>query len=264
MNQTDLIIVAVYLICVAYVIRQAWDSLEDRTKIEFDAAAYKTQLETPQGDITPNNYVEVEFEIKPTQRFEFSKQPKKLTTTIKNKSRTSTLLVDWDRSVLTNYENTARRVIRLSSSLEDIPESQPPSSIRPGQNIKEDLATDKMLKVDKEKQSVELDKPIVDLEELQTEAHKEGPFTTERQALRAERLADMYYSFLYRTKPLEFSLSLQFQVEEIKAGERKRYWFYLPFKFTVSRAYRKEYIPWNPKPFRRQYYPTRTRRRFYR
>lgn len=223
MNQTDLVILAVYLICVVYVIRRAWDSLEERAIVkhegnEFDYPALK-------------DFVDVKFKF--DDFYPFAKQPTQLATTIENKTRTATITVDWERGSLQNFQGGDRRLIRLIKGMQegDQTKVQAPSSISPKGKLSVALTAEELLSADPETKELRAAKPMVDLEKIAGD--KDGKAA--------------YGKFINMQEPLRFSLRLPLQITNIIEGSKKDMWGFVDCNFSVSRIPRIDQVPWNPK-----------------
>lgn len=229
MTQTDLIILAVYLICIFYVIRQAWNSLDERTKItnvgnQFDYDPLK-------------DFIKIEFKFREDARFKFSEQPQILETTVSNSSRTATITIDWDRGSLTNFDGSDRRLIRLTDNLQkaDIAK-QTIDTILPKGRREFKLAPEASLKENPDTEIMEPTAPIIDVQKLAKDKDAKP------------KLKDTYRNFMEMREPLKFSLRLPLQITNVTEGGKKEIWGFVDCDFTVARMPRIEHVPWNPKP----------------
>jgi hypothetical protein len=239
MNQTDLIILAVYFISIAYAVSQAVNSLENRTVVKVTGTVYE-----PEG---LTEYVDIKFKFKDDDRYKFSEQPKILSTTIVNKSNTASVSVIWDNSAITDYDGRIRRVIRLAPDMQpqDLPKPQVPSVIPPSRSLSADLAPEEVMKSDPDTDKLKPQRPIVDINQLE-EAQGKKPKDS-KEAEKIQKLKEMYNGFIQMLKPLEFSLYLQLQVTNLVEGAKKDTWGFFRCTFTVAKTPRIEYVPWNPK-----------------
>lgn len=156
MPPIDLIIIAVYLIALAYVFyRATYSGREDTVSVKLDQGALTAQLE--EQDL--QGKVEVRVTLKPKYKFEPITE---LAINIANTSK-SPIHVDWDRSSLTNFTKRARRVIRLTPSMNfDLSQSQVFSVVSPGDVLSEKVVAEDMLKRSGDGTLV-IASPIVDL-----------------------------------------------------------------------------------------------------
>jgi hypothetical protein len=151
MDGTNLLILTAYLIIVALVFNQAFKTLEDKFVVKFEEDALQQELE--QKDL--KDIVEVKFKLAPSYAVN---DLKTISPSIKNKSRECTLYVDWDQCSLRGVDEGTRRVIRVVGDDMDIPQSQAPSIVRPGETfeakVSDEKLNDPLFKVDKLKKAV--------------------------------------------------------------------------------------------------------------
>ncbi|MBF2048223.1 MAG: hypothetical protein IGS54_12810 [Elainella sp. C42_A2020_010] len=237
MNQTDLIILAVYLVFIVYVLRQAWNSIEERTVIKhvgnsFDYEGLK-------------DFVDVNFKF--DGYYSFDKQPSKLATTIVNKSPTATIIVDWEKGSLRTWQGGDRRLIRLIDGMQegDKAKVQASSTISPKRSLSVTLTSEDLLTVDKETSELRPTKPMVDIRKLQ--ADKDAKPKDKKDSERIQKLRDIYANFTSRREPLKFSMRLPLQITNIIEGTKKDMWGFIDCNFTVSYIPRISQVPWNPK-----------------
>ncbi|HAA27348.1 MAG TPA: hypothetical protein DCE56_06280 [Cyanobacteria bacterium UBA8553] len=153
-DSRDLLLFTVYLIIIFYVFYQARLSLRNEVRIEPDFDDLKNQLaEQNLQDL-------VTFSFKFRDKYRYSELAQ-LPVSIKNISKNEeTIRVDWDQSSITDFDNVTGRVIRITSGMTDIPQSQALSTIVPNQMIDENLSDDKgiagpLFKVEKFKKAVD-------------------------------------------------------------------------------------------------------------
>ena len=229
MNQTDLIILAVYLISIANVIYRAVDSLEEQTIIRFDKAALAQELSEQRIADTPlSQFLDINFSFK--GRYNFSDQPATVTGIIQNKSATATIAIDWDSSSMTNFAGKVRRVIHLIPDLtpDSLSEPQIKSTIPPGRSLQAVLTPEDLVKPNADRTTLVAKGAIIDL--AQVEKANAGQF-----ALFSERQAS-----------LKFTARLLFQIVNIADGAKREYWAYVPCQFIIEKASLMEYFPWLP------------------
>lgn len=240
MSQTDLIILTVYLICVFYVIRQAWDNLEEQTmiknvKTKFDPESLK-------------DIIKIDFKFKDDARIKFTDQPKLLETSIANQSRTAVITIDWDRGSLTNFDGGDRRLIKVTDTLQKSEMSkQPIDTILPKGKRDFKLSAEGLLEEDSDTKIMKPKKPIVDIEKLAQDKSAKPKPGDKKDAERIQKLKNTYGNFIEMQDPLKFSLRLPLQVTNFVDGGKKDTWGFVDCDFTISRTPRIEYVPWNPK-----------------
>lgn len=223
MNQTDLIIVAIYLICVVYVLREAWESLEERSVIKHEGNTFDYEA--------LKQFVDVKFKF--NDFYPFTKQPTTLATTIENKSPTATVTIDWEKGALRNFQGGDRRLIRLVNGMQEGDQSKPQASstISPKRGLGVTLTSEDLLTADSETKVLSATKPIVNIEQLAKDP----------------KLKPIYNNFMLNNEPLKFSLRLPLQITNIVEGSKKDLWGFVDCNFTILRKPRIEQVPWNPK-----------------
>jgi hypothetical protein len=263
-DNLDIIILTVYLICVIYVLFQAWVSLDDQTKVSLVRTVVTTadrpdeerngeakdekdrqdeEIKLEDSDLKD----EINIKFKFDKRYVFNldnaekdKQPRELNLTIENKSKTTAIFVDWESCALTDQEGRSRRVIRLTPDkrLEDLAQWQARSVVAPGRNLKEKITAEDVLKLNEEKNLLEPGKPLIDINGLKkaSENKKTPKFVKE-----------MYANFINYKKPLKFSLYLSIQFSQIKTGIREDKWHILRCDFEVENRPWTDYLPYQKK-----------------
>lgn len=138
-DSRDFLLFTVYVIIVFYVFYQARLSLRNEVRIEPDLADLNNQL----AEQNLQDLVKFNFKFKDKYRYS---QLAKLPVSIKNISKNEeTIRIDWDQSSITDFDNITGRVIKITSGMTDIPQSQALSTIVPNQMIDEELSDDKGL-----------------------------------------------------------------------------------------------------------------------
>lgn len=161
MTQVDLLILAIYIICVAYVINQAIQSLDARFNVQVNQGEIKQQI----TDQALQEILEIKFKLE--ERYTKADQLQKLAVSIDNKSQQYSIYIDWDHSSLTDFEGRSRRVIRLMPGLTpDLFQPQAFSVIAPGKTLKEAVTAEDVLKRESDAGAVKVSGPIVDLSKL--------------------------------------------------------------------------------------------------
>lgn len=270
MNPLDLVIVAIFLIIVLYVLTQAWNSLDNQAKIEFDSKGVEQQLEEKQlNGIKLKDIVKISFKFESRYKYsvdkvEEDKLPRSLALTVENISNKIEqpvssrevasnqpkpeiyVYVHWDKSTLTDHANESRRVIHLDGSNQITdrvpPKTQTPSPISPGMKFTGNLTAEELLKLDEAKVILEPTAPILNLSKIKaTSKNKKVPKNVR------EELEKKLASFENRKKPMEFSLLLMLRMLDLTEGAATEYFFPIRCKFTVTSMPRYDQLPWNPK-----------------
>ncbi len=238
--QTDLIILAIYLISIYYVLRQAWDSIPVISKavIKHEGNVYDYEA--------LKDFVDVKFKI--DGLYNFNEQPAALPTTVSNKSSTATLTIDWERGALRNFQGGDRRLVRVIDGMQqgDQSQVQASSSISPKRSLSVLLTAEDLLTADAEGR-LTATRPLVDLEKLkQDQAAKPKD---KADAERISKLKGLYGDFMSMKEPLKFSLRFPLQITNIVEGSKKDFWGFVDCNFSISHACttRVDQLPWNPK-----------------
>ncbi|NJO78453.1 MAG: hypothetical protein HC827_07945 [Cyanobacteria bacterium RM1_2_2] len=236
MTSTDLIIVTVYLICIYYVILQAWNSLEERTVIKHVGNVFDYE--------TLKDFLDVKFKL--DDFYAFSKQPAKLAATIQNKSPSATITVDWEKGALRDFQGNDRRLLHLVPGLQEAAKAQTPSTISPKRSFSATLTAEGLVTADDETKELRATKPIVDVEKLAQDKNAKPKDKKDEEKI--QKLKTTYSNFMAMREPLTFSLRLPLQITNIVEGSKKDMWGFVDCNFTVSRKPRIDQLPWNPKP----------------
>jgi hypothetical protein len=152
MDSTNLLILTAYLIIVALVFNQAYKTLEDKFVVKFDEDALQKELE--QKEL--KEVLEVKFKLSDSYA---AGDLKNLSPSIKNIAKECTIFVDWDQCSLRGVDEGTRRVIRVvSDDMEEVPQSQAKTIIRPGETfeakVSDEKLNDPLFKADKLKKAV--------------------------------------------------------------------------------------------------------------
>ncbi|MBW4658416.1 MAG: hypothetical protein KME15_07065 [Drouetiella hepatica Uher 2000/2452] len=242
MSDTDLIILVIFLICVAYVVSRAIDDLEAQTRIDFDKKDLETQLEAMTlGEVQLKDIVEVSFKFE--DRYKHGDQPKMLGATIKNKSKNVQIYADWDKSTLTDFGTPSRRVIRLNGDKQITSTNRPigsqfSSPVTPGTSLSAQLTAEDIMKPNPDKNVLEPSAPLVDLDELEKKA---------KDKKASKEIKDLNSNFKDRKAHLDFSLRLMLKMNLLDEGGGKEHQYPLWCKFKVINMPWWDHIPWNPK-----------------
>lgn len=224
MNNTDLLLLTIYILCVTYVLYQIVNSFND----EFTIVLEKKDLDEQLEDLKLNDRVEVSFKF--DKRYEFDKL-KEFGVNIKNKSKEHPVFVDWNMSSVTDLDGKARRVTRLiaGNSL-DLFQEQALSPVPPGTTMKEKVVAEDMLARKGDDGPMEVSKTLVDL----SKPKKPGD------------PLKRYLDFVAMQRTLEISLSLM--VRFVGDGSPATgYPIPINCKFTLRKLDWKAGLPWNPK-----------------
>lgn len=224
MNNTDLLLLTIYILCVTYVLYQIVNSFND----EFTIVLEKKDLDKQLEDLKLNDRVEVSFKF--DKRYEFDKL-KEFGVNVKNKSKEHPVFVDWNMSSVTDLDGKARRVTRLiaGNSL-DLFQEQALSPVPPGTTMKEKVVAEDMLARKGDDGPMEVSKTLVDL----SKPKKPGD------------PLKRYLDFVAMQRTLEISLSLM--VRFVGDGSPATgYPIPINCKFTLRKLDWKAGLPWNPK-----------------
>lgn len=255
----DWIVLALFLITVAYVINQAISYIEQQTAPKFLDEDFKKQLtsltlgETPLSDL-----MNINFRFEPSRyKYSFDKadqdeQPKSLIMIFNNfsKGKDVNIYIDWDKSSVTNYVTASRRLIRLNmnerlNTLSLPPPGQVPSSIAPGQTLTTRITAEDVLELKEDEKGgkfLQPNAPILSTFKLQFDIdNKKLPKDIR---LKREKLK---FDFEDWKKPLEFSVRLMLRMADLSENKTAEYQYSLLLKFTVSRVIWRHVLPWNPK-----------------
>ncbi len=157
MTELDLIILTVYLICVAYVFYQAIQSFEDQVVVRMDRELLNAQLQEKELQ----DQLDIQVKLKPVYQFE---QIQDLLISIRNNFPATPVYADWDYSALSNFGGRSRRVIRLTATMRmDLSQPQIFSVIAPQSTLTERVTAEDVLKPNIDS-TLQISAPLVDLE----------------------------------------------------------------------------------------------------
>ncbi|MBE9176991.1 hypothetical protein IQ268_00175 [Oculatella sp. LEGE 06141] len=233
----DLIIFAVYGVCITWVLYNSIESLAEQTTISFDKATLDRALaDIPLKDTNLSDVVDIKFKF--NDRYQFSEQPKTLALTLDNKSKNISIRIDWDQSTLTDYANQSRRVIRLPSNRQvDLSQRQIFSIVAPGGSLRETITAEDLLK-QKEDGTLEETAPIVDIEKLQKDAESKKA---------SQKLKNTVARFMDGKKPLQFSLRLALRFFDWKGEDITEHLEFVTCYFSIKKLPWSDHLPFNPK-----------------
>ena len=199
---TDILILTVYFICIAYVLYQIALAQEaqrdDQVRILLNQEVLITQLaaqlqqqgraESFGAEILPNGsspldsspflqmqllnlrqpeapLETIDLQVLPQGTRPLQPPIRALEVRVLNRSQTMQLYIDWDRSSITRFNNQAQRVIRLSSTMPvELFQPQVFSVINPGQMFSVAVTQESAFGRSGEGQSLQPQGPLIDLE----------------------------------------------------------------------------------------------------
>lgn len=155
MNETDLILLVVYFILVASVLRQAIESLEKKIAIRFEGLEFPSEAEAKIWE----DLLSIDFKLKGRYSFD---QPRTLTMGIKNKSEKTHIYVDWDHSALTDLGGgRSRRIIRLAKGDKlDLSQAQVSSFVAPQSSLQVEFTAEDVMRRSEDRETVESNGPL--------------------------------------------------------------------------------------------------------
>lgn len=130
----NILILTVYMIVVTLVFNKAVQALDERVIVQTDSDYLTQQME----ENNLKDLVNIKFSFPDTYKVE---EFKNLALEIKNKSADAVIEVDWKDSLISDFDNNGRRLIRVIPGKDEV--SQAPSTILPGQTLKELLSDEK-------------------------------------------------------------------------------------------------------------------------
>lgn len=153
----NLLLLTVYLIIVSLTFSKAVESLETQAVIEGDSKSLNEIIEEYQL----KDLIEIKFKL--PSKYQIS-EFKHLPFSIKNKSKDSSIDIDWDRSSIMDFENVGRRAIRVLDNEKEVPQKQVATILVPGES--------RDIKVSDEK----FDDPLFDSKSLKKMIEKSEKF----------------------------------------------------------------------------------------
>jgi hypothetical protein len=236
MNNLNLLILAIYIICVAYVISQALKSLDDRLIVQVNESLLKQELESRQVQ----NLVAIKFNFEKRYKLNDLKQ---LAIIIENKSDQHSLYVEWDYCSITDLGGRSRRAIRLPPGMMmDLSQPQVFSPVAPKQTLREKLTAEDGLKRKTEPGVLDLEGILVNIAGLE----KGSPGDKKR-----------YADFIHLITPLSFSVRLALRWSEyalLGKGQDVRegiervssdYRVYINCLIEINKVPWTDALPWN-------------------
>jgi hypothetical protein len=231
MNEANLLILTVYLLCASYVLFQIVNAFNDEYTVKIDQDALTEELKRKRID----SRLDVSFKF--DGRYEINSNRNKLNKlaiTVKNKSTDYPIYVDWDYSSMTDwFGGRSRRLTRIVSGRAlDISQEQVFSVINPGLSLQEEIVPEDSLSREGDKGEIEIKKTLLDLS------------VPPPPAPDAKKKA--YKAFLEGTDPLSFTVDLVMRLvdqDSAVMGDR----VLIQCKFRLQRLSWKAGLPWNPK-----------------
>lgn len=161
MNNLNLLILAIYIICVAYVIYQAMSSLDNKLTIQVNEALLKQELKSK----NIQDLVIINFGF--ARRYQLD-DLKQLLVIVINISEQHAIYIDWDHCSITDLGGRSRRVIRLLPDMNfDLSQPQIFSVVAPKQILKESLTAEDSLKRKPETGNLEIFTFLVNVSRLE-------------------------------------------------------------------------------------------------
>jgi hypothetical protein len=231
MNEFNLLILTVYLLCVTYVLFQIVNAFNDEYAVKLEQDELKEELKQLKID----DRVEISFKF--DGRYEINSNRnklKELSITIKNKSDNYAIYVDWDCSAMTDwFGDRARRLTRLvSGSSLDISQQQVFSVITPGRSLQEKIVPEDILTRKGDQGIIEVNKTLLDLSQPPPPAPD------------AKKKA--YKAFIEGRDPIFFTVDLVMRLAD-RDTPPTGYPTRIRCRFRLNRLSWKAGLPWNPK-----------------
>ncbi|GEM_PF-238498 len=228
----DILMLAIYSICVYYVIYDAIFSLEQQFTITFNQDVLNPLLEnTTFAGHTLKDLVGIKINFK--ERYKLD-ELKDITLVVENKSDHCTIYLDWDYSSITDLAKQPRRVIRVRPGVTfDLFQPQVFTIVAPKQTLRSTLVVEDMFKRKTDDGALAPDGLLIDIVYL----NREKATKDEKK-----RFAD----FMNEKASLEFALRLALRVfDPLSNEESHRY--YLPCEFKITKLNWQAFLPWNQK-----------------
>ncbi|MGC1247506.1 MAG: hypothetical protein WA865_14930, partial [Spirulinaceae cyanobacterium] len=170
MNDRNLLIVVIYLICIIYVFYQVAQSLDKYVGARADQEDINQAIAKKKlGDI-----LDLKFALPNMREMENFRD---IGIVIENKSPTRSLAINWQQSTLSNLKGKSQRVIREVPGMKiDLSQPQTFTTVGPSQNVAAKITTETTLKPGANG-SLELTKPLFSSEELKSLPEEGGEFT---------------------------------------------------------------------------------------
>ncbi|MEC4803815.1 MAG: hypothetical protein SAJ12_02945 [Jaaginema sp. PMC 1079.18] len=168
-ENVDILIFAVYCLCVAYTFYKMRHDVSHYFSIYFQEQALIAQLE----DQNIQEIVAVQFRFSDRYKPE---QLKDFILVIQNQSKTYSILLNWEQFVLVDMNGKTHRVIRLIPAMNlNLSQRQVQTIVVPQQRIEEKLTIEGTLDT-KENSVLSVAKPLFDKKTVKIAAKEEKPF----------------------------------------------------------------------------------------
>jgi hypothetical protein len=229
MSQLDLLILVVYTITVIIVMIRAIESLDQKTKVDFNDTRFQERLK--QYELDSKLKVKFKFE----DRYSINEQPSKLAITIENKSNDA-IYVDWDRSTIADLEGRSRRAIRLTPyGSPDLSKAQVDTVVPPGSRVQETITAESCLAPDElNPEILNPSKPLLDINALQ------------KAGIKSKEKKKLYEDFMDEKITLTFPLWLVFQFGELESSHRGDRLYVVPCDIVTRKMPWTDSLPWRP------------------
>lgn len=132
----NILVLTVYCIVVALVFNRAFQSLDKLVNFEPDVAYLKQEL----SKYKLQDFLVVKFSF--AEKYELD-ELKRLSMTIENKSKDIFVDIDWKQCFISDFDKRIRRAVRVIPGKNEAA-SQSPSTILPGQTLKEEISDEKI------------------------------------------------------------------------------------------------------------------------
>ncbi|MBE9029608.1 hypothetical protein IQ266_07680 [filamentous cyanobacterium LEGE 11480] len=231
MQESNLLILTIYFLCVTYVLFQIVNAFNDEYTISLDKEALEAELKRKKID----DRLEINFKF--NNRYEINSDRNKLqdlSVSVKNKSTDYPIYIDWDYSSMDDwFGGRSRRLTRMvSGSLDNLSQQQVLSVINPGLTLQEKIVPEDTLARKGEGGEIQVSKPLLDL----------MPPPGKAPAPKKK----MYKAFLNSEDSLSFNVNLVMRFVDqgsSTGGDR----VLVQCKFNLHRLSWKAGLTWNPK-----------------
>lgn len=229
MSQLDLLILVVYTITVIIVMIRAIESLDQKTKVDFNDTRFQERLK--QYELDGKLKVKFKFE----DRYSINEQPSQLNITIENKSNDA-IYVDWDRSTIADLDGRSRRAIRLTPyGSPDLSKAQVDTVVPPGSRVQEAITAESCLAPDElNPEILKPSEPLLDINGLQ------------KAGIKSKEKKKLYEDFMDEKRTLTFPLWLVFQFGELESLHRGDRFYVVPCDIVTRKMPWTDSLPWRP------------------
>ncbi|NEO97981.1 MAG: hypothetical protein F6K58_04625 [Symploca sp. SIO2E9] len=138
----NLLIFTVYLICVTYVLYNAFLFVDSMVTVDADKEELSRQLE----EDNLKDFIDIKFKFKSGYHLDqIDKELETIPVEVANKSQQHKLELLWDDSSISNLKKKSGRLIRITPGMSETPQKQATSTILPGQTIEAKLSDEKLV-----------------------------------------------------------------------------------------------------------------------